>query len=236
MSSGGRSDNGQAEPGLSAPASDSGGRRADGEQAGSPAQPGVAAVVPVVLVLGAGLARRFGADKLAARLPDGREVGAVTLDRARTAWPRVACVVRPGTRMAELAAAAGVQVIECPEAVDGMGHSLAAGVRATSEAGGWIVMLGDMPRVQPATVRAIARALQAGATVAIPRHHGRRGHPVGLNRCLGRRLAELRGDEGARSIVAALAGGVVELDVDDAGVLADIDTPADLAAGDPAAT
>jgi molybdenum cofactor cytidylyltransferase len=138
--------------------------------------------------------------------------------------------------MAELAAAAGVQVIECPEAVDGMGHSLAAGVRATSEAGGWIVMLGDMPRVQPATVRAIARALQAGATVAIPRHHGRRGHPVGLNRCLGRRLAELRGDEGARSIVAALAGGVVDLDVDDAGVLADIDTPADLAAGDSAAT
>lgn len=184
---------------------------------------------PVVLVLGAGLARRFGADKLAARLPDGREVGEATLAVARAAWPAVACVVRPGTRMATLAAAAGVQVIECPEAVDGMGYSLAAGVRATGEAGGWVVMLADMPRVSAATVRAVVLAVQSGARVVLPVFRGSRGHPVGLHRSLRERLLALRGDEGARAVVAGQTDGVVRLDVDDAGILADIDTPADLA-------
>ena len=227
MSSKGQSDNGRRRPGLSddggAPDPDARGAPTAEERGGRGAAP-----LPVVLVLGAGLARRFGGDKLAARLPDGREVGAATLAIARAAWPRVACVVRPGTRMAELAAAAGVRVIECPEAVDGMGYSLAAGVRATPDAGGWVVMLGDMPRVSSQTVRTVAEAVRDGATVALPVYRGRRGHPVGLHGRLVDRLVALTGDEGARSVVAALSHEARMLEVEDSGILADIDTPADL--------
>ncbi len=227
MSIKGQSDNGQRRPGLSDTAGTAG---TDPRAQASPAKVAdePSARCPVVLVLGAGLSRRFGGDKLAARLPDGREVGAATLQVARAGWPQVACVVRPGTRMAELAAEAGVRVIECPEAVDGMGHSLAAGVRATPDAGGWVVMLGDMPHVSSGTVRRVAQAIQDGATVVLPVCQGRRGHPVGLHGRLAGRLAALTGDEGARAVVASLSHEVRMLDVDDIGILADMDRPDDL--------
>jgi len=229
VSSEGQSDIGWHAPALSAMTDGAEPPLAAAERPEAGPGPAEGPASPVVLVLGAGLSRRYGGDKLAARLPDGRELGAATLAVACAAWPRVACVVRPGTRMAALAAQSGVQVVECAEAVDGMGHSLAAGVRATRGAGGWVVMLADMPAVRPDTIRAVARALVEGATVAFPVHRGQRGHPVGLHACLGDELTGLRGDEGARAIVARRIDQARPIEVDDPGVLSDIDTPVDLA-------
>jgi molybdenum cofactor cytidylyltransferase len=57
---------------------------------------------------------------------------------------------------------------------------------------------------------------------------GRRGNPVLLARALFPRLFALQGDEGARRLLSD-AEGVIELTVDDDGVLADVDAPGDLA-------
>lgn len=107
----------------------------------------------------------------------------------------------------------------------GMGYSIAAGVSARSNAGGWIVLPGDMPLVRPETLRAVA--------VAMPHHpivyatyQGRRGHPVGFGTELFSELATLSGDEGARRLIGRYPAYGVE--VDDAGVLMDLDTHADL--------
>lgn len=184
----------------------------------------------VVVLLAAGFGRRFGGDKLSARLPDGRTVGEASLALARAAWPDVVCVVRPGTGMAQIAAAAGVSVIECPEAADGMGHSLAAGVRATPGAAGWVIALGDMPFLAPSTIRAVAEAVvaSAGQGIVAPAHHGERGHPVGFGAVLGAELAKVAGDEGARTVIGRHRDRLVLLPVDDAGILRDVDQPADL--------
>ena len=183
----------------------------------------------VVLLLAAGLGRRFGGDKLAALLPDGRAVGAATLDLVRSAWPRVVCVVRPETAMAKLANGAGVDCIECPEAVDGMGVSLAAGVRATAQAAGWVVALADMPFLQPATVRQVALAVAAGGRLVAPTWRGTRGHPVGFHRSLIDELTGLTGDQGARQVLVRHASELQVVEVDDPGILRDIDRPTDLA-------
>jgi molybdenum cofactor cytidylyltransferase len=182
----------------------------------------------VVVLLGAGLARRFGADKLAARMPDGRDVGAASLAAACAGWPDVLCVARPGTRMAVIAAQAGVPVVECPEAVDGMGLSLAAGIQASADAAGWVIALADMPFVAPDTVRRVATAVSAGGSIVAPVYRGERGHPVGFGSDLGPALAALRGDEGARTVVTANRDRLLLLPVDDAGILRDIDRPSDL--------
>jgi molybdenum cofactor cytidylyltransferase len=87
-----------------------------------------------------------------------------------------------------------------------------------------------MPWVQPATVRAVAAALAAGADVVAPWHRGRRGHPVGFGRACLPALLALDGDEGARHVVAAWAGRALRIDVDDPGCLLDVDRPDDLAA------
>lgn len=107
----------------------------------------------------------------------------------------------------------------------GMGDSIAAAVRATSDARGWLILPGDLPLVQAQTLLAVAAALQEHAAV-VPVFQGRRGHPVGFARRCGLALAELSGDKGAGCVLRAQAA--IEIIVNDEGCVADIDTLTDL--------
>jgi molybdenum cofactor cytidylyltransferase len=108
----------------------------------------------------------------------------------------------------------------------GMGDSIAAGVRATADAGGWLVLPGDLPLVQPGSLRAVAAAL-GQASVVLPFYRGTRGHPVGFGAMHGAALRALTGPEGAAAIVRAAQP--MKLDLDDEGIVTDVDTVADLA-------
>jgi molybdenum cofactor cytidylyltransferase len=108
----------------------------------------------------------------------------------------------------------------------GMGDSIAAGVAATPDAAGWLVLPGDLPLVRPASLRAVAEALQR-ATVVMPLYRGVRGHPVGFAQAHGAALRALRGAEGAAAIVRA--SQPLALELDDEGIVADVDTLEDLA-------
>jgi molybdenum cofactor cytidylyltransferase len=112
----------------------------------------------------------------------------------------------------------------------GMGDSIAAAVRATAEASGWLVLPGDLPLVRPSTLQAVAAAL-AHQSVVLPHFQGQRGHPVGFGAAWREALLALGGEAGAASIVrrAASEGQVSHLDCDDPGVVTDIDTLEDLA-------
>ena len=112
----------------------------------------------------------------------------------------------------------------------GMGDSIAAAVRATQGASGWLVLPGDLPLVRPETLRALARAL-AQSAVTVPMCQGERGHPVGFGaQCLPDLLA-LSGEQGAASVVRKFGqqGQVQHIVVDDVGTVTDIDTVQDLA-------
>lgn len=108
----------------------------------------------------------------------------------------------------------------------GMGDSIAAAVRATPDAGGWLVLPADLPLVSPDSLRAVAAAL-GHASVVLPMHRGMRGHPVGFAREHGPALQALRGTEGAAAIVRAAQA--LKLELADEGIVTDIDTLADLA-------
>ena len=88
-----------------------------------------------------------------------------------------------------------------------------------------------MPWIAPATIRAIADAVTSGADIAAPSYHGQRGHPVGFSRRHRDALASLTGDAGARSLIERHLDRVSWIDVEDAGVLRDVDTPSDILAG-----
>lgn len=107
----------------------------------------------------------------------------------------------------------------------GMGDSIAAAVRATADAGGWLVLPGDLPLVRPESLRAVAAALQ-GASVVVPMHQGARGHPVGFAAEHGAALQALTGAEGAAAIVRAARP--LRLELEDEGVVTDVDTVEDL--------
>lgn len=113
----------------------------------------------------------------------------------------------------------------------GMGDSIAAAVRATSDAAGWLILPGDLPLVQSTTLRAVAAALSAAVHAAQPRFRGERGHPVGFAAACFVQLSALEGNLGAAPVLRALreAGAVVDVEVDDIGIVTDVDTPDALA-------
>ncbi|CAG0967544.1 molybdenum cofactor cytidylyltransferase [Burkholderiales bacterium] len=185
---------------------------------------------PTGILLAAGAARRFGGDKLLVPLAGGTSVGQAACRAMHSALGHVVAVVRPGDdALASALAACGATIVHCPKAEDGIGASLACGVSATADAQGWVVALADMPWVAPATIRAVADAIAAGASLSAPYHRGQRGHPVGFASGHRESLLALAGDEGARALLEHAGASLVRIDVDDPGVLRDVDTPADLA-------
>lgn len=183
------------------------------------------------VLLAAGAARRFGGGKLL-HCPPGSEIPLVL-----AAWrnlvavlPDSVAVCRPeDSAVRTLFEGHGITHVLCEQAALGMGHSLACGVAAARPAKGWLIALGDMPRVNPDSIRAVAQALEAGAGIAIPLYAGQRGHPVGFAARFGTALLELRGDSGARAVVQTNPHEVRLVPVADTGILADVDTPEDLA-------
>jgi molybdenum cofactor cytidylyltransferase len=191
---------------------------------------------PVVVVLAAGKGSRFGGTehKLAQSLGDGTVLGTTLNHALASQLPVVVVTTEPFADIACRALAAR-DVIILPEvgpatlagsSMLGMGYSIAAGVGSRPDATGWVILPGDMPLIQPATLQAVARQLDLHA-VAYAQYKGRRGHPVGFAAELYSELVGLSGDEGARRLVARYPAFGLELD--DAGVLVDVDTEADLA-------
>jgi molybdenum cofactor cytidylyltransferase len=183
------------------------------------------------LLLAAGRGTRFDStgvqDKLLAPLPDGTPVACAAARALLAVLPHVTAVVRPGAEaLAHALNDAGCDVVFSTDAERGMGASLAAGIRATHEAEGWIIALADMPWIASATVEQIARRIDSGASIVAPVYRGQRGHPVGFGAMHCEALSSLDGDVGARRILEA--ANVTAIDVDDPGVLADVDTYADL--------
>lgn len=178
------------------------------------------------ILLAAGASRRFGAPKLLARLPGGEAVAAHSARALRGGVARALAVVRPGdVELERMMSGLGLRVTACSRSQRGLGASLACGVAASADADGWIVALADMPGVATGTVRRLAAALAEGASVVVPCHDGRRGHPVGFGRVHRDALLALDGDRGGRDIVAAAGASLCLLPVDDPGVLWDIDLP-----------
>lgn len=183
----------------------------------------------VGILLAAGRGSRFGSDKLLHRLPDGTPIAVQAAARLRPACDRVVAVIRPNHEsLATLLAAAGCELIPCPEADAGMGHSLAAGARATGDGAGWIVALADMPFIASSSHRAVANCLRNGASLAACQFQGRRGHPVGFSRKWHASLVAMSGDQGGKAILAKHPDELVLCPVDDPGVVRDIDRPQDL--------
>ena len=105
----------------------------------------------------------------------------------------------------------------------GMGDSIAAAVAASGPSAGWLVVLGDMPFILPASIEQVMAGLEEDG-ISAPVHAGQYGHPVGFGRSFGPALIALTGDRGAKPLFAKAS--VQEVVVDDPGVLWDVDVPA----------
>ncbi len=181
----------------------------------------------VGIILAAGAAKRFGSSKLLHALPpDGIPVGVAAAQSMMQVIPNTIAVVRPGDQvLKEAYSTIGLKVVENPLADEGMGTSLAAGINASLNADGWLIALADMPWILPETIAVLADQLRNGASIIAPVYRGDRGHPVGFASCWRNRLTILRGDKGAKDLIAEFYDELVLINTDDSGVVEDIDYP-----------
>lgn len=196
------------------------------------------------ILLAAGRGRRFDPQGLRSKLLQtvaGREVAAHACLALAAGCEGVIAVVRPDSpeMLIQVLAQCGAQVLVCPDADLGMGHSLAAAARAVvamhTPVDAVLVMPADMPWMRAESVIAVRDTWAAVAPEAWPDRivqpalaDGRRGHPVAFGRAHFPALCELRADEGARSLLRMHSVSTVALD--DPGILQDIDVPSDLPA------
>lgn len=183
------------------------------------------------IVLAAGRSTRMGSFKLLEPLGGQPMVAHIVDALAQTALPPPIIVL--GHEATAVRAALADRLATFVEAEDyarGLSHSLRAGLKAIpADWRGVLIALGDMPRIQPATLGQIAAAATSERSIIVPVHNGQRGNPVFFGRAWFPRLADLSGDRGGKPLLEEFADLVTEIETQDAGIFLDIDTQEALA-------
>jgi len=133
--------------------------------------------------------------------------------------------VRAGLRRADEAL-----LVYNPDFRLGQLSSMQCGLGAVpSGAAGVLFTPVDHPAVTTATIDALLDS-RAPAPLRIPRFEGRRGHPVWFSNALLPEFLALPAGAAARDVVTRHSGEIAYIDVEDPGILADVDDPSAYAA------
>jgi molybdenum cofactor cytidylyltransferase len=194
----------------------------------TPGQKGVGAIL-----LAAGTSSRMGQAKQL--LPLGSStVLAQTLEHARAAGVAEVVLVLGSSadsirHQLPQTLLDGVKVVVNHSYEQGMASSLRSGLSALDpQTAAALILLGDQPFTLPQTLDRILQAYRdSGAQIVIPTHQGTRGNPVLLDRSLFSEAMALEGDVGCRAIFKNHLGGIVNVEVEDIGILLDLDNRED---------
>jgi molybdenum cofactor cytidylyltransferase len=182
------------------------------------------------VILAAGESSRMGRNKL--HLPWGETtVLGQTLVNLRTAATHSALLVTgyEPEPVRVLAAKAGIPVVHNPDYRSGMLSSVQAAARRLAPAiGAMLVMLGDHPLVEPATINQLLRAYAAGPQgLVAPVYRGTRGNPVLIDRRYFPELLQLSPADAPRTLLQRHPADVRLVEVNDEAILIDLDRPED---------
>ncbi len=178
------------------------------------------------ILLAAGAASRFGADKLSAPL-----LGVKVIDHAAAALSSAQCTHRAVIVNSKnvISCLPGFEAIANPDADKGLSTSIRIGVDWAEARGakGVIIALADMPFIEPDHYFRLFEAANAsGNQCAFTTAGERRSPPAIFGAAWFSQLRDLTGDQGAKNLLLTQpqAGGVSAQE----NSLADIDTPEDL--------
>jgi molybdenum cofactor cytidylyltransferase len=183
------------------------------------------------IILAAGESRRMGYPKPLLKIGE-RTFVEVIVSTMLEVMPRVIVVL--GAHAARIRPAIApderITIVENPGFTRGQLSSIKVGIEQVPiDADGAVVHLADHPTVRADTFRAVVSAYgQGGHPIVIARYGGRRGHPVIFDRSVFSELLRAPESEGARYVVNADTSRLGYVDVDDPGIILDLDTPEDL--------
>ena len=182
------------------------------------------------VVLAAGRSTRMGAsNKLVAEI-GGKPLVRICVEQALASRAKPVIVVtgHQRERVEEALGGLPVRLVHNPHFADGLGTSLRTGiVTLPADVDGVVVCLGDMPQVDAALIDRLIAAFdpEKGALAVMPSINGQRGNPVLWARRFFADLIAIEGDVGARNLIKRYGEAVVEVPVENKGVLTDVDTP-----------
>ena len=185
------------------------------------------------LVLAAGTSRRMGTrNKLLVDL-NGKPLVRHVCEAVLAATVDSVTVVtgHDADQVRDAVAGLAVTLVHNPHYTSGLSTSVRTGVGSVrDDVDGVLILLGDMPNVDTATIDQLIAAFRDsdGNAIIVPVHQGRRGNPVLFPRAFFAQILSLTGDAGARHILETNKDKVQVLAVDQPGVLFDVDTPDDL--------
>ena len=183
------------------------------------------AVVPA-----AGAATRFGGDKLIADVGGHRLLDRTIRSLLDAGAEQVVVVLPPDAHWTTLIEALDdrrVQTIVNPDPSRGMFSSIQLGARAVDESP-TAVLPGDMPFVRTETIEKLLTAGRRTRGIVAPRFNGRRGHPIIIPGDVREALVAADATSRLDEFLVSQPNWRVDIDLDDAGVLRDVDTKEDL--------
>jgi len=179
------------------------------------------------VILAAGRSTRMGAlNKLTVEV-GGQAMVRHAAEAALASRARPVLVVVGHQAQAVRAALAGLDVtfVDNPTYALGLSSSLKRGIRALpAQCEGALILLGDMPGITASHLERLMAAFTPGAIV-VPTHGDRRGNPVLWPAVCFAPMLRLRGDAGAKRLLARYQTRVREVDLASAAIFADVDTP-----------
>ena len=182
------------------------------------------------VILAAGSSRRMGSQKLLLPFGQNTIIGTVIDNVLNSSVDHVMVVL--GANQEKIQDAIGnlpVQFCYNKEHEKGMLSSVICGIRALpQEAVAALIFLGDQPGIPPAVTNSVIDAyMEELVGIVIPVHNHRRGHPLLVDMKYRKEIEHLDLEEGLRALRHHFPDDVMEVEVDEPGILVDIDTRED---------
>jgi molybdenum cofactor cytidylyltransferase len=185
------------------------------------------------IVLAAGSSKRFNGDKRRSMLDTGKSLLETSITNAAPHFTETIVVLRSGDSdyAAELSSNLNNSTLSfycAPDSALGMAHSLGNVISTLDQWDAAVVFLGDMPYLKPETIDKLINAYNSNADltpIIVPVKAGKNGHPVIFDKAYFDAIVALKGDVGAKAVINANSGKVIEVAVDDSGIIKDIDLP-----------
>jgi molybdenum cofactor cytidylyltransferase len=181
------------------------------------------------LILAAGESSRMGQDKALLTYRGRTFLGTIIAALREAGVERVAAVlghhaeeIQRGVKLED------VEVVINPEYRRGQTSSLQVGLRALDSPNleAIVLCLVDHPLISADTVRRLVASFrQSGTPVVIPSYQNQRGHPVAIGRSLFEELLRLSPEEGANTVIRKYRDATQLVEVNDPGILLDVDDP-----------
>ena len=184
--------------------------------------------LPSGIILAAGLSSRMNRPKQLLPWGSGTVIEEIAR-RVRGRLPETIVVLgHLAHKISPMLLEVDVKIVVNQEYEHGMLSSVKCGIMAATGASAYLVFLGDQPVVVDEVIDAVVNAYgETGRGIVVPVFGGKRGHPVLISSHYAQEILALGNEEGLNVVTRGHPQDTLEIAVETATVLEDMDTPDD---------